>query len=69
MVNAGIYVLSPQVLDKVPAGEYLDMPTLFQRLVDAGCMTRCHPITGYWLDIGRLGDYERANNEFGDQFR
>jgi dTDP-glucose pyrophosphorylase len=69
MVNAGIYVLSPQVLDNVPAGEYLDMPTLFQRLVDAGRMTRCHPITGYWLDIGRLGDYERANNEFGDQFR
>lgn len=69
LVNAGIYVLSPQALQKVQAGEYLDMPTLFQRLVDEGCTTRCCPITGFWLDIGRLGDYERANDEFGAHFR
>lgn len=69
VVNAGIYVLSPRVLHKVHVGEYLDMPTLFQRLVDDGSKTRCCPITGYWLDIGRLGDYERANDEFGDHFR
>lgn len=68
VVNAGIYVLSPQVLDCVVPGEALDMPALFQRLVADGRRTRCHPIVGYWLDIGRMGDYERANSEFRELF-
>lgn len=68
VVNAGIYVLSPGALDCVGRGEPLDMPALFQRLVAGGHKTRCHPIVGYWLDIGRMGDYERANSEFGELF-
>ena len=53
----------------VPPAIFYDMPSLFQRLVDAGRPTRCHPIAGYWLDIGRMGDYERANHDFDQVFR
>jgi dTDP-glucose pyrophosphorylase len=69
VVNAGMYVLSPEAVALVPRGRYYDMPTLFQQLVDAGRTTRCHPIAGYWLDIGRMGDYERANHDFEQVFR
>jgi dTDP-glucose pyrophosphorylase len=69
VVNAGMYVLSPEAVVLVPRGRYYDMPTLFQQLVDAGRPTRCHPIAGYWLDIGRMGDYERANHDFEQVFR
>jgi dTDP-glucose pyrophosphorylase len=69
VVSAGMYVLSPAALDFVPPQRYFDMPMLFQQLVEAGRTTRCHPVAGYWLDIGRIGDYERANFDFEQVFR
>jgi dTDP-glucose pyrophosphorylase len=68
VVAAGIYVLSPAALQLVPKETFFDMPTLFERLVQQGMRTRCHHIDGYWLDIGRMSDYERANVEFGKVF-
>jgi dTDP-glucose pyrophosphorylase len=68
MVAAGIYVLSPEALAHVPRDSYFDMPALFERLAQGGLRTRCHHIDGYWLDIGRMSDYERANIEFSKVF-
>jgi dTDP-glucose pyrophosphorylase len=68
-VSAGIYVLSPHVVELVPRGTFFDMPTLFETLTRSGLRGRCHHINGYWLDIGRLPDYERANLEFSEVFR
>lgn len=69
VVSAGMYVLSPHVLGLVPRDEFFDMPSLFQAMVHQGMRTRCHYIDGYWLDIGRLPDYERANLDFAEVFR
>jgi dTDP-glucose pyrophosphorylase len=69
VVSAGMYVLSPQVLRLVPQGQFFDMPSLFEAMVREGLKTRCHYIDGYWLDIGRLPDYERANMDFAEVFR
>ena len=68
VVSAGIYVLSPHTLELVPQSQFLDMPTLFQALAHNGLRTRCHHIDGYWLDIGRLHDYERAKLDFPKVF-
>jgi dTDP-glucose pyrophosphorylase len=67
-VSAGMYVLAPDALDHVPARKFFDMPSLFSRLIDQGLPTHCFPIDGYWLDIGRRQDYERANHDFADVF-
>ena len=69
VVSAGMYVLSPQVLDLVPHDEFFDMPSLFELMVEQRRSTRCHHINGYWLDIGRMPDYERANLDFAEVFR
>lgn len=69
VVSAGMYVLSPSVLELVPAGRYFDMPALFEAVVARGLRSRCHHVDGYWLDIGRLPDYERANIDFDEVFR
>ena len=63
-VSAGMYVLSPQVLDLVPPEQFFDMPSLFEAMIQAGLHTRCHKVDGYWLDIGQLPDYERAKADF-----
>lgn len=69
LVSAGIYVLSPAALDLVPADSFFDMPSLFEAMLDAQMRTRTHQMDGYWLDIGRLPDYERANLEFHEVFQ
>ena len=68
-VSAGIYVISPHVLELVPRGTFYDMPALFESASAQGLRARCHRIDGYWLDIGRLPDYERANLEFDEVFQ
>lgn len=69
VVSAGVYALSPEVLKLVPKGQFFDMPSLFEAMLEADMRTRAHHIDGYWLDIGRLSDYERANSEFNDIFQ
>lgn len=63
-VNAGVYVLSPQCLSLIPKDEFFDMPNLFQKLISNGFSTSSFPIHEYWLDIGRLSDFQRANVEY-----
>lgn len=67
-VNAGIYVLDPNVLEMISPHTYFDMPTLFEKLIEQRRETSAFPIREYWLDIGHLADYDRANVEFGDVF-
>jgi dTDP-glucose pyrophosphorylase len=69
VVSAGMYVLSPAALELVPQDRYFDMPSLFDAIVQRGLRSRCHHVDGYWLDIGRLPDYERANLDFDEVFR
>jgi len=64
-INGGVYVLSPAAVDLVPRNTFYDLPTLLQDLVRQGMRVRCHRAESYWMDIGRLADYERANAEFG----
>jgi NDP-sugar pyrophosphorylase family protein len=59
-INAGIYLVDPEVCGFVPAGERLEMPELIERLVEAGRRVVGFPLREYWLDIGRLADYEQA---------
>ena len=68
VVSAGMYVLSPEAIELVPSNTYFDMPTLFETLARLGKRTRCHAIDGYWLDIGRATDYEKAKSDFTELF-
>lgn len=67
-VSTGIYMLSSQTLDLIPHGEYFDMPTLFEKLIARNQNTVSFPIHEYWLDIGRMDEYEQANREYNEVF-
>ena len=64
-VNAGIYLLNPELVKSVSLGTKVDMPTLLELQIDAGKSVNMFPIHEYWLDIGRMDDYQRAQNEVG----
>jgi dTDP-glucose pyrophosphorylase/predicted transcriptional regulator len=67
-VNAGIYVINPEVLEGIPRDTFYDMPTLYDQLIKDKQRTVIFPIREYWLDIGRMDDYTRANLEFLEVF-
>ena len=68
-VSAGIYMLSPEILDLIPKNEFYDMPTLFEKLIKLSKNIISFPIREYWLDIGRIEEYQRANEEYGIFFK
>ncbi len=68
-VSAGIYLLNPEVIREIPADTFYDMPTLFEALLAEGKPVLSFPIHEYWLDIGRMHDYERANIDYSEMFK
>lgn len=62
-VNAGIYLLDPAVVKSVEPGTRIDMPTLLEQQIDAGKTVNMFPIHEYWLDIGRMDDFHKAQTE------
>lgn len=67
-VNAGIYMLSPEALNYIPEDSFFDMPNLFERLIQEEKKTVSFPVREYWLDIGRIEEYKRANDEYAEVF-
>ncbi|MDY0744261.1 nucleotidyltransferase family protein [Paucibacter sp. R3-3] len=67
-INAGIYVLSPAVLEGVARGQRIDMPTLLQQRMDLGQPVNMFPVHEYWLDIGRMEDFQRAQYDVAGLF-
>lgn len=67
-VSGGVYVLDNKVLDYIPNDEYYDMPTLFETIIDEKLKSISFPIHEYWLDIGRMEEFEKANDEFYEVF-
>ena len=69
VISAGVCVLSPPAIELVPSDTHFDMPSLFETMCEQRFRLRCHYVDGYWLDIGRRSDYERANLDFLEVFR
>jgi dTDP-glucose pyrophosphorylase len=67
-VNGGIYVLNPETVNFIPQNQFYDMPTLFEALIASNVDTSAFPIREYWMDIGRMVDYEKANGDFLEVF-
>jgi dTDP-glucose pyrophosphorylase len=59
-INAGIYVINSEIIEQVKKNEKIDMPTLLENKIEAHGKVLMFPIHEYWLDIGRLEDYQRA---------
>jgi NDP-sugar pyrophosphorylase family protein len=66
LVSMGVYIFEPGVLKYIRAGERLDFPDLVKLLLSKGETIKGFVFDGYWLDIGRPEDYEKANEEIGE---
>lgn len=62
-VNAGIYLLEPSLLQRIPKGRRYDMTDLIDQLIGEQRAVASFPIQEYWLDIGQHADYQRAQED------
>ena len=63
-INAGIYVLQPQVIDMIAKQKYLDMTNLFERVSKKKNGSTVFPIREYWIDIGKMEDIDKAKVDY-----
>ena len=63
-VSMGVYGLSRSTLAPYAVGQPLGFDTLVLDLLAAGRRPASYRFDGYWLDIGRPDDYDRANEDF-----
>jgi len=63
-INTGIYILEPEVLDFIPAGQEYDFSQhLFPYLLEEGIPLYGYVAPGYWRDIGDLVEYRLAHRD------
>ena len=67
-INAGIYVLNPSIKRDIDGRNYIDMPNLLKQQIKKNENVNMFPIHEYWLDIGRMEEYERAHEVYGVEF-
>jgi len=62
-VSMGIYVFKRSLLDRVPVNHPFGIDSLVLAMLADNAQVNSYPFNGYWLDIGRPEDYERANED------
>jgi NDP-sugar pyrophosphorylase family protein len=67
-ILAGIYIFKPPILEMIPRNTYYGMDTLIKDMIASRQKIAKYPIREYWLDIGRVDDYQVAQTAYKDHF-
>lgn len=67
-ILAGIYVFKPMILDLIPEKTYFGMDSLIKKMIQLDMPITHYPIDEYWLDIGQVKDYEKAQEVYKEKF-
>jgi NDP-sugar pyrophosphorylase family protein len=62
-VSMGVYAFNRRVLQYVPGEKPFGFDDLVLKLLCEKCVINVYPFSGYWLDIGRPADYDKANQD------
>lgn len=66
-VNAGVYVINPEVLTSIPENTFHNMTDVIIPLLEKKRVLS-FPIHEYWIDIGKIEDYQQAHGEYEEVF-
>lgn len=61
--NAGIYLIKKEVLKYIPSDTVFNATDLMDVILEKKGKVFHYPILGYWLDIGRMNDYYKAQED------
>lgn len=68
-VNTGIYIVNPEIIAAVQANQCIDMPTLLEQNRQLGKRIGTFTSYDYWLDIGQMKDYQKAQSDIETYFK
>lgn len=66
LINAGVYCLNPDLISFIPDDEYFEITDLIDICIKNGGKVGSYEIKDYWMDIGRMEDYNKVNNDIYD---
>jgi len=61
--NAGIYLMKKSIIEEIPFNQLFNATDLLERLIKKKFKVRSFPLRGYWLDIGKHDDYNKAQED------
>ncbi len=61
--NGGIYLMKRDVLKHLPIEAHFNATDLMETIIKDGASVISYPLAGYWLDIGRHEEFERAQKD------
>ena len=65
LVNTGIYLFQPEILDSIPSGEFYDFgKQVFPEILEAGKTFVGYNTKEYWRDVGNLREYRECHDDF-----
>ena len=67
-ILAGIYVMKPDIFNYFPEDEYFGMDSLIKKMIGSGEIITKYDLHEYWLDIGRVDDWEKAQDIYKEHF-
>jgi NDP-sugar pyrophosphorylase family protein len=68
-ILAGIYIFKPEIFQLIPVDSYYGMDSLIKSMIAKDLKITHYPIREYWLDIGRIDDYEKAQQIYETHFK
>ena len=69
LLLSGIYVMKPEVFEFIPDNTYFGMDSLIKTLITKDLPVSKFEIKDYWLDIGRIEDYQKAQEVYETHFK
>ena len=64
--NGGIYLMKRSVLDYIPKGTHFNATDLMEKLIAENKKVVSYPLVGYWLDVGKHEDFEKAQSDINN---
>lgn len=58
--NGGIYLFKRKIIERIPKNSFFNATDLIEKVINEGGMVCTFPLREYWLDIGKMPDYEKA---------
>lgn len=66
LINTGLYMIEPEVLNDIKDGEFIHLPDLAQRYIDNGEKVGVFPVSEKaWLDMGQFSEMENMMKTLG----
>lgn len=59
--NGGIYLMKREMLKFIPHNTFFNATDLMEKLINNNLKVISFPFSGYWLDVGKHEDFEKAH--------